>query len=61
MRRHPELGAKILSGSELDDIRGWVMKHHERPDGKGYPEGLDGRARFRSRLRSSPSATPTRR
>ncbi len=41
MRRHPELGAKILSGSELDDIRAWVMKHHERPDGKGYPEGLD--------------------
>ncbi|MDP9188708.1 MAG: diguanylate cyclase [Actinomycetota bacterium] len=40
MRGHPELGAKILSGSELDDIRGWVLAHHERPDGKGYPAGL---------------------
>jgi diguanylate cyclase (GGDEF)-like protein/putative nucleotidyltransferase with HDIG domain len=40
MRRHPEIGARILSARELDDIRGWVRAHHERPDGKGYPEGL---------------------
>jgi HD-GYP domain-containing protein (c-di-GMP phosphodiesterase class II) len=40
MRRHPELGARILSGHGLEDIRSWVIAHHERPDGKGYPKGL---------------------
>ena len=40
MRRHPELGARILSGSEMDDIRDWILAHHERPDGQGYPKGL---------------------
>jgi len=40
MRRHPEIGARILSGSELADIRSWVLAHHERPDGRGYPVGL---------------------
>ena len=40
MRRHPELGARILSSRELDDVRGWILAHHERPDGAGYPKGL---------------------
>ena len=40
MRKHPEIGARILGGSGLDDIRGWVLAHHERPDGRGYPHGL---------------------
>jgi diguanylate cyclase (GGDEF)-like protein/putative nucleotidyltransferase with HDIG domain len=40
MRRHPELGARILSSGELDDVRGWILAHHERPDGTGYPKGL---------------------
>src|SRR4051794_40590344 len=40
MRRHPELGARVLSSSELDDVRGWILAHHERPDGSGYPLGL---------------------
>jgi diguanylate cyclase (GGDEF)-like protein/putative nucleotidyltransferase with HDIG domain len=40
MRRHPELGARILSSGELDDVREWILAHHERPDGKGYPNGL---------------------
>jgi diguanylate cyclase (GGDEF)-like protein/putative nucleotidyltransferase with HDIG domain len=39
MKKHPEIGARILSGSGLDDIRGWVLAHHERPDGRGYPFG----------------------
>jgi putative nucleotidyltransferase with HDIG domain len=42
MRKHPEIGARILGGSGLDDIRGWIVAHHERPDGKGYPRGLMG-------------------
>lgn len=42
VRRHPEIGARILSSGEFDDIRPWVLAHHERPDGKGYPAGLAG-------------------
>ena len=40
VQRHPELGAQILSGSSFDDVRQWVLAHHERPDGRGYPLGL---------------------
>jgi diguanylate cyclase (GGDEF)-like protein/putative nucleotidyltransferase with HDIG domain len=40
MRKHPEIGARILGGAELDDIRGWILAHHERPDGRGYPSRL---------------------
>jgi diguanylate cyclase (GGDEF)-like protein len=40
IRTHPEIGAQVLSGRGLEDLRGWVLAHHERPDGKGYPEGL---------------------
>jgi diguanylate cyclase (GGDEF)-like protein len=42
MRKHPELGARILEGANLEDIAGWVLAHHERPDGQGYPVGLSG-------------------
>ena len=44
MRKHPELGARILSGANLDDISAWVLAHHERPDGRGYPSGVSGDA-----------------
>jgi diguanylate cyclase (GGDEF)-like protein len=40
IRTHPEIGAQVLSGRGLEDLRGWVLAHHERPDGKGYPGGL---------------------
>ena len=40
MRKHPELGARILAAANLDDISRWVLCHHERPDGQGYPGGL---------------------
>ena len=43
MRRHPEIGARLL-GDDAPDIRGWILAHHERPDGKGYPYGLQGTA-----------------
>ena len=42
MRRHPELGARILSGPGMEDLREWVLAHHEQPDGRGYPRGLEG-------------------
>jgi putative nucleotidyltransferase with HDIG domain len=42
MRRHPELGARILHHANLRDISAWVLAHHERIDGGGYPHGLAG-------------------
>ena len=44
MQKHPEFGARMLERAELFDIAEWVMAHHERPDGKGYPLGLSGEA-----------------
>ena len=32
--------AQMLSGRGLEDLRSWVLAHHERPDGQGYPRGL---------------------
>ena len=37
MRRHPELGARILEHANLRDIAAWVLAHHERVDGAGLP------------------------
>jgi len=42
MKKHPEFGARMLERAELWDIADWVLAHHERPDGKGYPLGLTG-------------------
>jgi diguanylate cyclase (GGDEF)-like protein/putative nucleotidyltransferase with HDIG domain len=40
IRKHPEMGARLLGSASLNDIRAWVIAHHERPDGNGYPYGL---------------------
>jgi diguanylate cyclase (GGDEF)-like protein len=40
MKTHPEIAARLLSRPEFDDLRGWILAHHERPDGGGYPFGL---------------------
>jgi putative nucleotidyltransferase with HDIG domain len=42
MRKHPEIGARIVRNANLDDIAIWILAHHERPDGTGYPLGLSG-------------------
>ena len=42
MRRHPEMGARILEHAGIEDIGEWVRDHHERIDGGGYPAGLRG-------------------
>ena len=42
MRKHPEIGASMLEGVNLPQIAEWVLHHHERPDGRGYPRGLEG-------------------
>ncbi|HEY4485665.1 MAG TPA: HD domain-containing phosphohydrolase [Nitrospiria bacterium] len=43
MRRHPSIGQKILKEiGFLGTAIGMVYSHHERFDGKGYPQGLQG-------------------
>jgi HD-GYP domain-containing protein (c-di-GMP phosphodiesterase class II) len=42
VRMHPELGERILRNAGLPDIAKWVRWHHERPDGRGYPDHLWG-------------------
>jgi putative nucleotidyltransferase with HDIG domain len=40
IKSHPEIGYNILKGvKNLEDILTIVRHHHERYDGKGYPEG----------------------
>lgn len=43
MKTHPEKGFKIAQSSpELCSIANLVLTHHERWDGRGYPQGLKG-------------------
>jgi HD-GYP domain-containing protein (c-di-GMP phosphodiesterase class II) len=43
MRRHVLIGDELLAGSKhVDRLRPGVRNHHERWDGKGYPDGLKG-------------------
>jgi diguanylate cyclase (GGDEF)-like protein/putative nucleotidyltransferase with HDIG domain len=44
IQRHPELGSRILEHANLRDISAWVLHHHERVDGGGYPQALVGAA-----------------
>lgn len=40
MYTHPEVGARLLAQPGFEDIRAWILAHHERLDGFGYPSGL---------------------
>ena len=43
IKEHSEIGAQILSTiTELPDVAVGARYHHERYDGKGYPDGLKG-------------------
>ena len=43
IKKHPTIGAQILSNATIfDDIIPIVKYHHERYDGRGYPEQLAG-------------------
>ena len=43
IRRHPALGAEILSNVTMFGQEAMLVRHHhERWDGKGYPDGLTG-------------------
>jgi excisionase family DNA binding protein/putative nucleotidyltransferase with HDIG domain len=43
IRRHPEMGEIVVNGVEfLKRTKPFIRHHHERFDGKGYPDGLSG-------------------
>jgi len=42
VKKHPEVGARMLESATVEDISVWIRSHHERPDGTGYPSGLSG-------------------
>lgn len=47
MRRHPRIGYELLDGSRNRLIQAGALlalRHHERYDGSGYPDGLAGEA-----------------
>jgi len=39
VRSHPAVGARMLETTDFADIGEWILAHHERPDGTGYPTG----------------------
>ena len=42
LQRHPEIGHRMLENLGVDPVAEWVLHHHERWDGTGYPERLRG-------------------
>ncbi|ATW25512.1 PAS domain S-box protein [Candidatus Formimonas warabiya] len=43
MKKHPEIGFRIAQNApELSAVAEYILFHHERWDGKGYPKGLKG-------------------
>lgn len=43
IREHPSLGSELIADVEfLSDVVDTVRHHHERYDGRGYPDGLTG-------------------
>jgi diguanylate cyclase (GGDEF)-like protein len=42
LERHPQIGFRMLESLGVDPVAEWVLHHHERWDGTGYPGGLAG-------------------
>jgi diguanylate cyclase (GGDEF)-like protein len=42
VERHPQIGSRMLDSLGADPLAEWVLHHHERWDGQGYPHGLAG-------------------
>src|SRR5919201_3103316 len=40
LERHPQIGFRMLESLGVDPVADWVLHHHERWDGNGYPDGL---------------------
>jgi diguanylate cyclase (GGDEF)-like protein/PAS domain S-box-containing protein len=45
IERHPEIGWRLLSSTdEFSELATFVLSHHEKWDGTGYPNGIKGEA-----------------
>ncbi len=42
LERHPQIGYRMLESLGVEPIADWVLHHHERWDGTGYPDALEG-------------------
>ncbi len=42
LQRHPQIGHRMLESLGVEPIAEWVLHHHERWDGAGYPDRLRG-------------------
>jgi diguanylate cyclase (GGDEF)-like protein/putative nucleotidyltransferase with HDIG domain len=40
LERHPQIGFRMLESLGIEPVATWVLHHHERWDGRGYPDGL---------------------
>ena len=40
LERHSQIGFRMLESLGVDPVADWVLHHHERWDGLGYPNGL---------------------
>ena len=40
LERHPQIGHRMLESLGVDPVADWVLHHHERWDGTGYPDRL---------------------
>ena len=42
LERHPQIGFRMLESLGVDPVADWVLHHHERWDGSGYPNAVAG-------------------
>jgi diguanylate cyclase (GGDEF)-like protein len=42
LERHPQIGQNMLDPLGIEPVASWVLHHHERWDGSGYPGNLAG-------------------
>jgi len=42
LERHPQIGYRMLESLGVEPIAEWVLHHHERWDGAGYPDRMRG-------------------
>jgi diguanylate cyclase (GGDEF)-like protein len=42
LERHPQIGSRMLESLGVEPVAEWVLHHHERWDGAGYPNRLAG-------------------
>jgi diguanylate cyclase (GGDEF)-like protein len=42
LERHPQIGFRMLESLGIEPVATWVLHHHERWDGAGYPHRLEG-------------------